>query len=1074
MPFLNIKKITSETHHKLMGRFASEENYNAIYRDIANEHYRARKNHLDPWFPEVKTTYDPKYYGGEVTLKKDVILPLHLTAKQEIHSSLSEIGLTDIDPKNLTAKDQHGRVISWSSAVKRLILNDEEIKRLKQERNDIEQNKDLSKEDKLSQIQEVANKISNREMVYQNMINNIANMKSGNKDIKTLEERGIDINDLVIVLTQDPHQMAKMSYDRYWGSNTDDNPVKGLMECDQSSCTTLGEGGYYTDVWAEIERGGCVAYVTTKEDASALKAPLGRVWVRLFSSAEDPSHITLLPEDRLYSINALQFIKDDVISTIKDYVLKMQPNTKDGLYERKGGSYSDSYGDNHGIYNYDFSMLLYNFEHEVKTNLRNFFSKQAKEFFQANPDKFKELEGALQDFKYFLLNEVIQRESKELDFYFDVIRKFQFHYPALNIGFTRLEVRELSNDICAMIQNGYVSFSPYSDGCVTNRNVVSLLKTDPEGFNRVLQHIYHYANSRVHEQAAKNFSYWGFNQEAAALERKNEHKVIKKLYGIDVFSDAEQSAKQTFNTIVDSLLDYDLKIFAKTVQRMHNYILNNIIPTLNEQQLNKFINLFVAALNQSLPQEGYKYGGTLAVYMDLYSLALTAYRDLLPSEVIGQQEGKIKEFIYAVAENPTTLRDALFECGRHLQSSQYLKGLVSDAIHSVTIPTLVNGDRDPQSSFSEMLMISSRAFLDRNELQGALAAEYANKLYKQYLSEEDPHQAKILLAIPVAKRKILELANSDHLFHQYIKSFLYNESDKALGVITQEFRESFLSKQQINNVPNDISKMLMEAYEQYEKNFGGDFIEDFKPQIIEMTQKNPGMLLVIDPFLTEKHPKLRLMYDIPEVKQTFEQFMKEYTKEEDEYAYFIMDRTPLGSFTNIFDAGTVDTDTRSSFIDKLLSGATWHANSTDLNEESLGFADLPQVKERINKVEFVKNYISFQLEHPSPEVRTFISLVNRYLIAREAVDDKESFDKECCSSLKEIQDKVVPTSDLPYHIFPKLRYLKAIPEFYNSGWHAALEAVLKKDSSSEGVTANGPINILKLSCTDFLRLKRII
>lgn len=93
----------------------------------------------------------------------------------------------------------------------------------------------------------------------------------------------------MVVISQDPHDIAKSSYERNW-----------------ASCTNINES---ERIFCEVETGGLIAYLITAEDLE-IENPLARVLIRRFISPDGVN--VAIPESKVYG-NApdgfLQFIK---------------------------------------------------------------------------------------------------------------------------------------------------------------------------------------------------------------------------------------------------------------------------------------------------------------------------------------------------------------------------------------------------------------------------------------------------------------------------------------------------------------------------------------------------------------------------------------------------------------------------------------------------------------------------------------------------------------------------------------------------------------------------------------------
>ena len=121
---------------------------------------------------------------------------------------------------------------------------------------------------------------------------------------------------LLIAISQDPHDIAKMSTDRGW-----------------TSCMNLVDGAHKESVYCEVSDGGLIAYLI-KENDKEIKKPLARVLIRRYVNKEGKSHAVL--EDQIYGTADPGFW-----GTVKKWLDDRQVQTK-GVYKRKGGEYSDS------------------------------------------------------------------------------------------------------------------------------------------------------------------------------------------------------------------------------------------------------------------------------------------------------------------------------------------------------------------------------------------------------------------------------------------------------------------------------------------------------------------------------------------------------------------------------------------------------------------------------------------------------------------------------------------------------------------------------------------------------------
>lgn len=146
-------------------------------------------------------------------------------------------------------------------------------------------------------------------------------------------------NQYYIVISQDPHDLAKMSTDQHW-----------------TSCMELGEGSHHQDVYCEVESGGMIAYLVREEGeqdftnpvtpgvyrrylgTSEVENAIARIHLRRFENVKGQSIV--VPEQSVYG-NEVQGFREKIQEWLKEH----QGQAKPGWYKRKGGEYSDSFGD---------------------------------------------------------------------------------------------------------------------------------------------------------------------------------------------------------------------------------------------------------------------------------------------------------------------------------------------------------------------------------------------------------------------------------------------------------------------------------------------------------------------------------------------------------------------------------------------------------------------------------------------------------------------------------------------------------------------------------------------------------
>jgi len=97
----------------------------------------------------------------------------------------------------------------------------------------------------------------------------------------------------------------------------------------------LGEGSHHDAIFCEVSTGGFVAYLIRKSDVE-ISQPLARIHIRRFENRSGQSYAA--QENSVYG-NALPGFAD----TVRQWILEKQKNVPTGIYQRKGGSWSDTF-----------------------------------------------------------------------------------------------------------------------------------------------------------------------------------------------------------------------------------------------------------------------------------------------------------------------------------------------------------------------------------------------------------------------------------------------------------------------------------------------------------------------------------------------------------------------------------------------------------------------------------------------------------------------------------------------------------------------------------------------------------
>lgn len=188
------------------------------------------------------------------------------------------------------------------------------------------------KNGKQEKINVVLEKLKNQqiqELEEQDKIEKILNLEyKKDKIIKFFNEliqtfydseyrRGKKESSFKIAISQNPHDVAKMSTDRGW-----------------KSCMELQKGEHREDVYREVESGGIVAYLIRPNDLD-IQRPMARIHIRRFLN--DLGENIAIQEETVYGSDIPGFSE-----AVAKWLKEKQPNITPGLYRRKGGEWSDS------------------------------------------------------------------------------------------------------------------------------------------------------------------------------------------------------------------------------------------------------------------------------------------------------------------------------------------------------------------------------------------------------------------------------------------------------------------------------------------------------------------------------------------------------------------------------------------------------------------------------------------------------------------------------------------------------------------------------------------------------------
>lgn len=202
-----------------------------------------------------------------------------------------------VDYKQGLAKDKYNRLVRIGKVIAK--THSDNVKEIE---NELAQNK-------ISQIK------------FRNELNHINSYYQGL--LKTFESSpgrvGSNQSNFMIVFSSTPEDIAGMSTNRDW-----------------TSCMNLQGGSNNKSVWCEIKNGGFVAYLCKASDKNIDK-PLARIHIRRFDNNEGKS--IAIPEETAYG-NEIDGFYENVLKWLESKQGKLNP----GMYIRRGGSYSDTFG----------------------------------------------------------------------------------------------------------------------------------------------------------------------------------------------------------------------------------------------------------------------------------------------------------------------------------------------------------------------------------------------------------------------------------------------------------------------------------------------------------------------------------------------------------------------------------------------------------------------------------------------------------------------------------------------------------------------------------------------------------
>ncbi len=264
------------------------------YKDMIESLSRKNPYPFRDWFDENGRVYIPFLpTGQEEDVDKDI--------KKELEANGYKI--TDYRKGYCQIGNRQLRIGKVLNSLKQKAIN-----QYQQKIQEAQQNPDpIQQQIFINQLQK---EIDSTARYYDELINTFVNssLRTQKKEAK-----------FYVVISQNPHDVAQMSTGREW-----------------TSCMELGVGSQHQNIFCEVSEGGLVAYLIREEDRD-IKKPLARIHIRRFDNREGKS--IAVPEQSVYG-NPIKGFQQ----VVQQWINKKQGNIAPGIYSRKGGEYSDTFG----------------------------------------------------------------------------------------------------------------------------------------------------------------------------------------------------------------------------------------------------------------------------------------------------------------------------------------------------------------------------------------------------------------------------------------------------------------------------------------------------------------------------------------------------------------------------------------------------------------------------------------------------------------------------------------------------------------------------------------------------------
>lgn len=219
---------------------------------------------------------------------------------------------------------------------------------------------------KEQEVRESVNKIEEEEVLKRWAEVNTIFLNSPIRQIKNIDRN------LFVVISQNPHDIAKMSFERRW-----------------TSCMKLTEKEDDDDdnsnIYCEVPEGGLVAYLINKDDKS-IENPLARISIRRFVNDEGIS--IAVPEADVYGMNLPGFY--EIVKEWTDEKNKTNMRTPVNTYSIRGRGSSETF--------MDAELFIKNFNTASFEELKDAFNYLTKvKVYNINMPNFSEFKPLFQD-----------------------------------------------------------------------------------------------------------------------------------------------------------------------------------------------------------------------------------------------------------------------------------------------------------------------------------------------------------------------------------------------------------------------------------------------------------------------------------------------------------------------------------------------------------------------------------------------------------------------------------------------------------------------------------------------------